>query len=134
MLISNIRLWLSPPLGNPPNLRRCYASQSSNGSFYVVPAHFTPRPDFTGQRRCNSQAKSEKIGEHASFDQESLLTIQASEREHRSELLDQANESVDFTRDFLESCAELDPLVPPSEKILALVPDNEKTKKGTNSL
>jgi hypothetical protein len=68
-----------------------------------------------------------------SCDQESPLFAQATELGQELALMDQANETVDCTRDFLESCAELDPLIPPSEKILALVPDDTKTEKETKA-
>jgi hypothetical protein len=68
--------------------------------------------------------------------QESLLIVRATELEQETELGDSAdasNDTVDCTRDFLESCAKLDPLVPPSEKILTVMPGEAKNKKGTKA-
>jgi hypothetical protein len=66
-------------------------------------------------------------------EQESLLIVQATELEQETEPTVPTNDTVDCTRTYLESCAELDPLVPPSEKILSLVPDTGKSKKGTKA-
>jgi hypothetical protein len=67
---------------------------------------------------------------------ESLLIVQAAELGQEATLADAADmtsDTVDCTRDFLESCAELDPLVPPSEKILTVVPGEAKNKEGTKA-